>query len=207
MGNTCQFSKIDKQHQRIRLIGVECQQFPNKQTKLENYSYNIQDNIDNFEEEFYNKDFEFDIHNEKVYEHEQINKNVEDDKPILLNSLVILEEKQTKTQFGSYNQMASEAFVNCIKQRLSIGNQKFDRFRENVQQQKHLNSIQHLSHTYGRTQFKVTDNDSITQNSSRICKSTRGSKSTFQSSFSLNQKSNIKQISSKQVCNIKIVYL
>ncbi|CAD8178601.1 unnamed protein product [Paramecium octaurelia] len=207
MGNTCQFSKMDKENQRIRLIGVECQQFPNKQTQLENFSYNIQQNIDQFEEEFFNKSFELDIHNEKIAKSESIKTNTMEGKQFSFNSLVFLEEKQNSTQFGSYNQMASEAFVNYIKQRTQFKSQQSDRIRESAQKQMHLNNIKRFPQIYGRTQLRNTDIDAQTSNSNRISKSKRKSKSNFHSNLSLNHKSNIYQPSQKQERKIKIIYL
>ncbi|CAK87160.1 unnamed protein product (macronuclear) [Paramecium tetraurelia] len=207
MGNTCQFSKIEKENQRIRLIGVECQQFPNKQTQLENFSYNIQENIDQFEEEFFNKSFELDIHNEKTAKSESLKTDIKEEKKLSFNSLVFVEEKQNSTQFGSYNQMASEAFGNYIKLRTQFKSQQSDRMKESVQQQIHLNNIKRFPQIYGRTQFRITDIDVQTSNSNKISKSKRGTKSNFHSNLSLNQKSNINQPWQKQERKIKIIYL
>ncbi|CAD8107137.1 unnamed protein product [Paramecium sonneborni] len=206
MGNMCQNPNIEKQNQRIRLVGVNSQQFPNKQSRVESYTYNIQNNIDKFEEEFYNKNFQFDIFDENTAEDQFFQINFKEEKTNMPKSQLLIEEKITGTHFGSYNQMASEAFMNCIKERQSRKTQKFDRHSEKREQKTSSKCKENSPSIQVRAQLKVTQIDSKNKNTSSIKKLSRHSKNKFQNNTTSNNKTDLKQNSFKLVRKGNIIY-
>ncbi|CAD8102430.1 unnamed protein product [Paramecium primaurelia] len=76
MGSICKFAQNDQKNMNQTFDKVQGKNIPNKQQFLEKYSYNLQENGDKFEEDFFQKSFQFELRDQNQQIAEVISENL-----------------------------------------------------------------------------------------------------------------------------------